>query len=98
MTRLHWFVWLLGLLTTSALILAVVFGKAMPEWYTAVILVAAALSVLAATAAFILQRTQFRIPNRDAWLEALSTYRVGFLATIAITVVLAALLLLRPWR
>jgi hypothetical protein len=80
---LRWLVWGLGCLATILLVVGIGFMQAGPDWYLPVFVVAAIYCTLAASLSGYLRWKRSDDPRSSAWLEAMSTGRLGFLAVLA---------------
>jgi len=98
MRPLHWVVWIAGLISSICLLAVFGMGKGGPAWYAVVFFVAAGLCLLSAPVNLYLRRTQRPVVDRDLWIEALSTFRLGFLVVLGTACFVAILLVARPWR
>ena len=92
---LQWLVWSLGLITDLVLLSAVGMLKGGPDWFVPVFLFAAAYCVLAEATGFVL-RLRGQGARHEGWRAALSTSRPGLLVLIALSLVVAAILIIRP--
>jgi hypothetical protein len=77
---LRWSVWSLGGLATIVIVIGVAFMQAGPSWYVPVFNVAAIYCILAVSLAAYLRWKRSDDESRRAWLQALSTGGVGFIA------------------
>lgn len=95
MTRLQWTIWSLGLVASVGVLVAFAFTKGGPSWYLAVFLTSCAYCILGSLVATYVRRTRRDLPDRDAWVSALSTTRLGLVGIAAAAVVLLILLLFK---
>ncbi len=87
----HWVIWVTGWFATLAMVAGIPFLKGGPDWYWSVFVIAAGYCLAARAAAAYVRRTGRQVPDRQAWLRAFSTARVGFLIVIAVAVVMAGI-------
>jgi len=76
----------------------IVFAKSAPAWYGAAFVAAASYLVLAGSFSIYLRRTRRQVTERDKWLAALSSGRIGIFVLVAVCVVFGALLLVARAR
>lgn len=84
-------IWSLGCLAATLLVVGIVFMQAGPDWYMQLFIASAIYCTGATVASRYLGRPQGEDAKRSAWLQALSSGRLGFLAVLAT----AAFILLR---
>jgi hypothetical protein len=94
-TRVQRTTWSFGLVASVGVLMGFAFTKGGPDWYLPVFLISCAYCVLGGLAAVYVRRTRRDLSNRDGWVEALATSRLGLVGIAAMCVVLLILLLFR---